>query len=243
MVGIYMFTNKYDNKSYVGQSTNIRKRYNSHKRACDNILFHDYIKWYGFDAFDFRVLEECDKSELDEKEIYYIKKYNTVYPNGYNLSYGGNSPKLNRIHSFSDVDKIKDYLKNTTMSNEEIGKIFGISDQAVSDINNGKTWYVDNTKYPIRKRSIKVSYCSVCGKELSYGTKSKICRECSGKLQRKVVRPDKNELYTLLTNNTFVSVAKKFGVTDNAIKRWCDYYKIPRYSKYYTELKKGFVIT
>ena len=75
MIGIYKFTNKITGESYIGQSINIVSRYNSHKYLCgSDTYFHKNIRYYGFNNFSFEVLEECSKEELNDKEIYYIKK-------------------------------------------------------------------------------------------------------------------------------------------------------------------------
>jgi hypothetical protein len=41
---------------------------------------------------------------------------------------------------------------------------------------------------------------------------------------RKVDRPTKEELEELIPNNTFVALGKKYGVSDNAIRKWCKSY-------------------
>lgn len=94
-VGIYMFTNNLKKNylgeplRYIGQSTNIDDRYKDHKgRYGTNPMYEDFQK-LGFENFSFEVLIECSKEELDEVEIKFIKDYNTVYPNGYNLTKGG----------------------------------------------------------------------------------------------------------------------------------------------------------
>ena len=46
------------------------------------------IKKYGKDAFTFEILEECIPEQLNERESYWIKYYDTVN-NGYNCSEGG----------------------------------------------------------------------------------------------------------------------------------------------------------
>ena len=46
--------------------------------------------------------------------------------------------------SITDIDMIREMLKYTNMSNSEIGNIFGLSDQTISDINVGKRWYCEN---------------------------------------------------------------------------------------------------
>lgn len=151
MTGIYMFTNKCNGKSYIGQSVDIDRRYKEHRfRTDENTYFHDELKYYGFHNFDFCMLEECSISDLNEREIYYINELNTIFPYGYNMTPGGASPHTNRLKSVNDVDAIISYLKDDKLTNGEIGEIFGISDQMVSNINRGKCWRRDDISYPIR---------------------------------------------------------------------------------------------
>jgi hypothetical protein len=44
------------------------------------------MREYGKENFSFEVIEECALTELNDKEKYYINKYNTMTPNGYNMS-------------------------------------------------------------------------------------------------------------------------------------------------------------
>jgi len=44
---------------------------------------------YGIDKFHIEILKECPNNELNDYEKAYIKEYNSVAPNGYNLTYGG----------------------------------------------------------------------------------------------------------------------------------------------------------
>ncbi|WP_107602627.1 GIY-YIG nuclease family protein [Clostridioides difficile] len=99
---IYKITNKINNKVYIGQTTlSIKERYGARGiqsvvRKSKNKHLKDSIKKYGYDAFE--LIEEYDvaysKEELDEKETYYINKYNStnrLY--GYNKKEGGSSGK------------------------------------------------------------------------------------------------------------------------------------------------------
>ena len=45
--------------------------------------------------------------------------------------------------------------------------------------------------------------------------------------QRKVERPSIDELKLLVKNKSFVEIGRMFGVSDNAIRKWCKSYKIP----------------
>ena len=51
------------------------------------------ISKYGESNFKFRVLEECSEESVNEREEYYIKKYNTADGAGYNCTYGGDGIK------------------------------------------------------------------------------------------------------------------------------------------------------
>jgi len=90
MIGIYKITNKLNNKIYIGQSNDIQRRFQEHKRAGRNsrIPVDIAIENYGKDNFQYEVLEECPVNELNTKEIYWIKKLNAI-KNGYNCSKGG----------------------------------------------------------------------------------------------------------------------------------------------------------
>ena len=98
--GIYLYKNKINNKIYIGQSTQLEERHKQHKRNSININDHEYnnafhiaIRKYGFDNFDYQILEQnkdFTKEELNELEQYYIKKYDS-YNNGYNETWGGQS--------------------------------------------------------------------------------------------------------------------------------------------------------
>lgn len=86
--GIYKITNKITNQSYIGQSIFIERRWKehmTHKGSKD--LEEDFDK-YGITNFTFEILEICEEKELNEKEIYWIKQYDS-YNNGYNKSEGG----------------------------------------------------------------------------------------------------------------------------------------------------------
>lgn len=94
-MGIYKITNTETNECYIGQSTDIYKRWNQHCKAGLGIdtpagnKLYKAIQQYGLENFTFQLLLECERSQLDEKEKYFIELYQSKQF-GYNLT-GGNS--------------------------------------------------------------------------------------------------------------------------------------------------------
>ena len=95
MIGIYKITNNINNHCYIGQSIHIEKRWQEHQtkynweREFKKPLYLAFQK-YGLENFSFEVIEECQPSQLDIKEKYWIDYYNS-YQNGYNMTCGGES--------------------------------------------------------------------------------------------------------------------------------------------------------
>lgn len=114
---IYLRTCLVNGKQYVGQASSFFKRQlnwnNLGHRYANPILTEDREK-YGLENWKAEILAESnDKEELDCMERYYIEKYNTIYPNGYNFTTGGKS-------GFKASDetrkKISDFAKTRTGS-------------------------------------------------------------------------------------------------------------------------------
>lgn len=85
------------------------------------------------------------------------------------------------------------------------------------------------SKNPNRKIIAKKYYCQDCGKEISKN--SVRCVECNSKhsiipLEQMLVTRD--ELKQLIRTTPFTQIGKKYGVTDNAVRKWCDKYNLPR---------------
>lgn len=143
--GIYCIENLTTNKKYIGQSIDIKDRWRRHISELNNNNHHnDYLQkaWnkYGEYDFEFYVLEYCDNSDLNNKEIYYIDLYNTMDREyGYNLKSGGQdhnyqceevrnkiSEANKKIYQNSDLRKIRSIDALNQWSNPEIkAKIVG----------------------------------------------------------------------------------------------------------------------
>jgi hypothetical protein len=76
----------------------------------------------------------------------------------------------------------------------------------------------------------ELHYCQRCGKIIPTRD-AKHCVECSKLVSRLVDRPEREELKQLIRELPFTQIGAKFGVTDNAIRKWCDAYNLPRKKK------------
>jgi|ETNmetMinimDraft_31_1059906.scaffolds.fasta_scaffold09709_1 hypothetical protein len=106
---IYKIENKINGKSYIGQCQkyvgknknkwNTNGRWKSHIRealgGCKDhcLLLNQAIRKYGIGNFKITKLKDCELNEMDTWEKFYIKKYNSLVPNGYNLTEGGSNGK------------------------------------------------------------------------------------------------------------------------------------------------------
>ena len=109
---IYKIINKLTNKIYIGQTIqDLNERWRQHKQSKSNCRYlKSAMKKYGIDNFDFKLICICFDNDLDKYECYYMNKYNTIVPNGYNLRQGGNSGR----HNEETKKKISETLKNRT---------------------------------------------------------------------------------------------------------------------------------
>lgn len=91
---IYKITNLINGKCYVGQTrTTLQERWKHHRHSHGCSAIHSALIKYGFDNFTIEEIDQANtQEELNQKEQYWIGKLNTLSPNGYNLTTGGESP-------------------------------------------------------------------------------------------------------------------------------------------------------
>lgn len=87
---IYTFKNKTNGKMYVGQTCrSLEERVGEHLRHSKTAISKALIK-YGIENFECEVIDTAETmDELNDKEVYWISKLETLAPNGYNLCLGG----------------------------------------------------------------------------------------------------------------------------------------------------------
>ncbi len=84
-------------KSYIGQTVQqpckrMSKHYTKAMKGKDENqcrALGNAIRKYGWDNFTKEIITDCFEFELDFLETEFIEMYNSLYPNGYNLTKGG----------------------------------------------------------------------------------------------------------------------------------------------------------
>ena len=133
---IYKITNKVNGKSYIGQTIqNVKERFYQHcatkcSQAVLNMVIHKAITKYGKSNFTIEVIEEVESANLNDRERYWIRYYDS-YNNGYNSTEGGQD----RIKLFKNLDTesiVREYKSGKSL--REIGRLFNVDKQTIKDL-------------------------------------------------------------------------------------------------------------
>lgn len=122
MIGIYKITSP-SNKVYIGQSWNIERRKEEHRRAYNKCRIHYSIKKYGWLAHNFEIVHEFSdnitQEELDKFEVYYWKN---IKDSGI-IMLNTREPGIGGRHSEDTKSKMKISRKNQVFTEETKRKI------------------------------------------------------------------------------------------------------------------------
>lgn len=179
---IYIIKNTENSKVYIGQAKNAAERWLSHiydakyesKHNKNKQLIHKAMSKYGIDKFHYEILE-YQIPNYDEREQYWIQKYNSVAPNGYNIAIGGGGTgsgmdSVNAI--FKDHHTLMACISEISASDktfQNIAKKYRCSAEVISAINSGLRYRQDDLVYPLRDTS--QAYSNDIIKQIRYSLK------------------------------------------------------------------------
>jgi group I intron endonuclease len=115
---VYIAKNIVNGKKYIGYTTkSLEERIKGHLHKSRNkndkhyfYLFKIALRKYGIDSFEWDILSKCTSvEECCEKEKFYIKTFDTLTPNGYNLTEGGNGGIQSQETKFKISESVKKY--------------------------------------------------------------------------------------------------------------------------------------
>lgn len=221
---IYMYTNKINNKKYVGQTKNLLDRHRRHVQTSFNknakrdynTPFHRAIRKYGIENFEIKILAENIETQekLNEYEIFFIKRYKTLnIQNGYNVAEGGyNNPFVGKTEKEMDEFKRK-------VSESRKGQMIGENNPFY-----GKK-HTEETKNKISKNHANVSGENNpnYGKQMSESQKEKLRQINIGKI---ISEETKNKISRAMKgkNNPRAKMTIQYDKQGKIVKIW-DYAK------------------
>lgn len=156
---IYKITNKINGKMYIGfdfkdsqyeschRWTHHQRVYNQPGLEYDKYLYRAMRK-YQIENFEYEIIDRSAENieELADLEIYYIKEFGSLVPNGYNMKEGGQGGSL-KLENYSEEEQIKrrkrfseGQRKRFDNLTEEEWKIFGEKSRKLRE----KLWKVES---------------------------------------------------------------------------------------------------
>lgn len=151
---IYLITNNITKMRYIGQTTrSLEKRFKEHFAMANCNYLYSAMHKYGLESFSYKVLARANTiEELNNRETYYIKIFNTLAPNGYNLSSGGKNAKPSKM-ALANMKKAKKGVYKGS-SNPFFGKHHSAATKLKISRNHG-------TKRAIKNNETNVTYSSI----------------------------------------------------------------------------------
>ncbi len=153
MIGIYKLVWENRPEIYIGQSSNIMVRLSGHAHNIihnkHNYKVLDMVKAYGMPSLE--VIEECSINDLDAREIYYIREYDSIN-SGLNIAKGGSSAIgiENNASKYSKIQLLRVFslLYSTNKQMSDISKITRVHISTVTSMSKGDrhSWLSD--EYP-----------------------------------------------------------------------------------------------
>ncbi len=174
-IWIYKITNLVTQKMYVGvTSRDIEYRWKMHQYQNGCRRLSNSIKKHGAENFKIEEIYVCfDYDHANEMEDYFIKFYNTLSPNGYNLREGGRFGKVTE-----ETREILRVTQNKNWESEERRDYYSdmLKERWASGKNesalSGIKIYIENKKsavigFNIKTKEVK-KFLSICEGELIY---------------------------------------------------------------------------
>ncbi len=150
---IYQARNKINGKCYVGKTIKtIKERRKQHEKDTSReagFAFHNALRKYGLNAFEWEVLMICDdEDDLNESEIAWIKLLKTKAPNGYNLTDGGEGLSGITDETRKKLRRPKSAEHRRKIGEAHAGKVTSMETKAkLSKANKGKPSYFYGRKH------------------------------------------------------------------------------------------------
>ena len=176
---IYRITNTVNDKVYIGKTSHtLGKRWKEHYRNKNKYNYPLYfaMRKYGFDKFMIEIIEYVDDNILNQREIYWIKMYDS-FKTGYNCTLGGEGNMLiNKQEVYNLWDdglSIEQIVEKTNHDRSSIRKILKAYSGYSSEESNRRGDLIQG-----RKRKLRVYQYDLKGNLIkSYDSRTEASQE------------------------------------------------------------------
>lgn len=183
MAYIYKIYNDVNSNVYIGQTIKtIEERfsehiYKSHSEKTHPPLHQAFID-LGEDKFHIELIEECSEDNLDEREKYWIKYYNS-YQNGYNATIGGSGVigvyKYKPVDMFDLKGNFEQHFESIKAACDFLGK--PKAKTHISKVCHGERVTAYQHIWKFSEENIEhQTFCEICGKAITKN--HKYCLYC-----------------------------------------------------------------
>lgn len=191
---IYKATSATTGKVYIGQTTQtLQERINQHNSHAFghqyNYHFHNAIRKYGADDFNYEIIEDDIKSveTLNERERYWISYYNSYY-DGYNSTMGGDGTVRRDdeliVKLFKEGHTTQEICEITGYNRQTVYKSYGVNGLTEENKKRKNEQIRERCSRPVDVYSLDGIYmktfesATVCGRVFgSQGLVSAVCRQ------------------------------------------------------------------
>lgn len=251
---IYKITNLVNGKIYIGQTiVPIEQRFQKHCWGTSdkdsyhkNMAIKQAIRKYGKNNFRIDLVENCDISQLDEREIYWINYYDS-YNNGYNCTLGGQKTARKQYKLSEKEESQVLNLRRQRYTLKQIAELFNVDKTTISNIckrHNVKIESVRNLsnridlekfKYLIEDKKMK---CMDIAKILGISRSSVInyAKSHNLNLANDINSRFHNRLESKINNIAFIeflktkpalkTIAKHFHISRNSVRKYINFHHI-----------------
>lgn len=208
---------------------------NSHHKSCKTLKNKlDELNIYYGHLDDINVYRSKHLNKIDDSQVFTLnsdvssatvrRHFKKIESIPYECSICGLGPLWNGLPLVLTMDHIDGNNRNNELSNLR---------WVCPNCDRQLPTYSGRNKIYLKKRSHKSRYfiCPRCGRKKDY--KSKYCLDCHNQLRELhiqttgEVRPSREILKDEIRTQSFISLGKKYNVSDRAVSKWCKMMNLP----------------
>ena len=127
--------------------------------------------------------------------------------------------------NWADVkEELKKCILVCANCHREIHYGFINNEELISSFNETKAKEIDEIIR--RQKEGEIFHCEKCGTIIPKWLT--LCKQCKLESLNRKEKPEREILKNLIRSTPFTKIGEMYGVTDNAVRRWCDSYNLPR---------------